>query len=157
MVDDDPDVRQLLRRMLLSGSERRKDQQPIEVDVATDGEEALASLRTNPPDLVLLDVVLPGIDGWQVLAQKSQDAAFRDIPVIMVSAQDRAEQQLRSEAFFATLGDGLRISQLLQCTLGVSLHSSVRHERRMGGSRRLVESRQKLTAAHRLRKIEHRA
>jgi len=45
---------------------------------------------------------------------------LRDIPVIMVSAQDRAEQQLRSEAFLATLGEGMSISHLLQCTLGVS-------------------------------------
>jgi CheY-like chemotaxis protein len=120
VVDDDPDVSQLLRRMLLTGSERHTSQQPLEVDTAADGEEALASLRASPPDLVLLDVVLPGMDGWQVLAQISQDATLRDIPVIMVSAQDRAEQQLRSDGLLATLGDGMSISHLLQCTLGVS-------------------------------------
>ena len=120
VVDDDPDVRQLLKRMLLARSDGRTDQNPIDVDTAADGEEALASLRADPPDLMLLDVVLPGMDGWQVLARKSEDAQICDIPVIMVSAQDRAEEQLRSEGLLVTVAGGMSISHLLQCTLGVS-------------------------------------
>jgi CheY-like chemotaxis protein len=122
VVDDDPDVRQLLKRMLVTGAggNTNTDQAAIEVETAADGEEALAALQADPPDLMLLDVVLPGIDGWQVLEKKAQDAQLREIPVIMVSAQDRAEEQLRSEGFLATIGDGVGIGHLLQCALGVS-------------------------------------
>jgi len=123
IVDDDPDVRQLLKRMLASapaGEEARLLQAPSEIQVAADGPEALATLHRSPPDLMLLDVVLPGMDGWQVLAQKQQDAALRDIPVIMVSAQDRADQPLMSEAILATLAGGLSVPQIMRSTLGLS-------------------------------------
>jgi CheY-like chemotaxis protein len=106
--------------MLAAVPEANDRQAPLEIDVAADGAEALDALHRDSPDLVLLDVVLPDMDGWQVLAQKQQDAALRDIPVIMVSAQDHAGQPMVSEAIAATLGGGLSSSQLLRCTLGLS-------------------------------------
>jgi len=120
LVDDDADVRQLLSRMLAIMPAENGQRTPLEIAAAADGAEALDALHRDSPDLVLLDVVLPGMDGWQVLAQKQQDAALRDIPVIMVSAQDRAEQPMVCEAIAAMLGGGLSSSQLLRCTLGLS-------------------------------------
>ena len=113
-------VRQLLGRMLAAPPQGEVGNGALEITTAADGVAGLAAMRAARPDLVLLDVVLPGMDGWQVLAQKQQDHALRDIPVIMVTAQDRAEQQMRSEAMLATAGHGLSVPQLLQATLGNS-------------------------------------
>ena len=65
------------------------------VIVAVDGEEALAKARAEAPDLILLDVMMPKFDGFEVLAQLKADAATRDIPVIMLSnlGDDAAVQQ----------------------------------------------------------------
>jgi CheY-like chemotaxis protein len=53
---------------------------------AQDGVEALEMMRTAQPDLVLLDLMLPNLDGAEVLLQKKKDPAIRDIPVIAVTA-----------------------------------------------------------------------
>lgn len=53
---------------------------------AASGEEALASLREEPADLVFLDVMLPGISGLDVLEQMREEEALRDVPVVVVSA-----------------------------------------------------------------------
>jgi PleD family two-component response regulator len=65
------------------------------VTVAVDGEDALVKARAERPDLVLLDVMMPKFDGFEVLAQLKADAATRDIPVIMLSnlGDDSAVQQ----------------------------------------------------------------
>ena len=62
-----------------------------EVSVAEDGQKALDMLRSKTFDLVLLDVVMPEVDGFQVLEQMKQDSHLQKIPVIMVSAADEAE------------------------------------------------------------------
>lgn len=80
VVDDD-----FVNRMLLATS---LEEQGHGVDTATDGEAALAMMARSSYDVVLLDVVMPGIDGHQVLQRIKQDAALRHIPVIMVSALD---------------------------------------------------------------------
>ena len=110
----------LLVRMLAAPPHSDETSRAPEITVAADGIVGLAAMRAARPDLVLLDVVLPGLDGWQVLAQKQQDPELRDIPVLMVTAQDRAEQQMRSEAMLATAERGLSLPQLLQATLGNS-------------------------------------
>lgn len=56
------------------------------VRVARDGLEALQEVRTDPPDLVLLDVMMPRMSGFQACAKLKADPATRDIPVIMVTA-----------------------------------------------------------------------
>jgi CheY-like chemotaxis protein len=82
VADDDDDFRQLLARMLQSLDAS------ITVEPARSGSEALEMMRLDPPDMVLLDVSMPDLDGWQVLAHKNQDESIRDIPVTIVSAQD---------------------------------------------------------------------
>ena len=84
IVDDDPDVRQLLTRMLSAGPD-------LDIITASNGSQALEELYAGQPDLMLMDIIMPGMDGWQLLKLKNEDEAIRDIPVIVVSAQDRPE------------------------------------------------------------------
>ena len=114
VVDDDPDVLQLFTRMLQTCDGT------LEVMTASSGEQALAELRGSLPDLVLLDIIMPEVNGWQVLAAKSQDDAIKDIPVILVSAQNPREQPLASRALLVTMGEGLSLSKVLRCSLELS-------------------------------------
>jgi CheY-like chemotaxis protein len=114
IADDDPDLRQLLTRMLLIYDER------LEVITASSGEQALAQLRCSAPDLILLDIAMPTMDGWQTLERKNQDAAIRDIPAIVISAEDPASHPLLSQIFAATIGAGMSVDKFLRCSLQLS-------------------------------------
>ncbi|MBI2613777.1 MAG: response regulator [Candidatus Levybacteria bacterium] len=57
----------------------------VEVEVAGDGQEGLMKMRNSPPDLVLLDMIMPKMDGFAVLAARSQDENLKKIPVIIFS------------------------------------------------------------------------
>ena len=63
------------------------------VQMATSGEQALAMCRSQPPDLVLLDVVMPGMDGFEVCRQLKADDATKDIPVIFVTGHHDEEAE----------------------------------------------------------------
>ncbi len=80
VIDDDPTVRELVARSLVK--------EGFAVDQAASGAEGLEKLRTHRPDVVTLDVMMPSMDGWQVLAQIKQDPATADIPVIMITLVD---------------------------------------------------------------------
>lgn len=86
LVDDDADARAIMRVMLSSSARR------YEITEARAGEEALVVLRRFKPDLVLLDIALPGEDGLAVLRGIKHDHATRSTPVILVSAH--AEQRM---------------------------------------------------------------
>jgi signal transduction histidine kinase len=77
VVDDDPAFRTAMRS-LLSGRVDR-------VIEAADGHQALARLRDEPPDVVFLDLILPGLDGAGVLSAMSDDPVLRDVPVVIVT------------------------------------------------------------------------
>ena len=77
VVDDDPSISQLLRLYL--------EKEGFEVRCAGRGDTAVAEFRRKPPELMLLDVMLPGMDGWQVLKAIRKGSA---IPVIMLTAKD---------------------------------------------------------------------
>jgi len=64
---------------------------------AKDGAEALEEVRRQRPSLVLLDVMMPGVDGWDVAAQLAADAVTRDIPVVFLSARAAPEDRLRAQ------------------------------------------------------------
>jgi two-component system cell cycle response regulator len=87
VVDDDP-----INRMLLS---RDLERQGHRVASAEDGRRALAALRAEPFDLVLLDVLMPELDGYETLAQIERDEKLRHVPVIMVSALEDIESVVR--------------------------------------------------------------
>ena len=65
------------------------------VQMATSGEQALAMCRSHPPDLVLLDVVMPGMDGFEVCRQLKADDTTKDIPVIFVTGHNEEEAETR--------------------------------------------------------------
>ncbi len=61
---------------------------------ASDGETALALARTEHPDLILLDVMLPGIDGWEVATELAASPETREIPILFLSARsDRSDEE----------------------------------------------------------------
>ena len=77
VVDDDPNIAQLARLYL--------EKEGYEVSVVTRGDEAVSAFQKNPPSLMLLDIMLPGMDGWQVCRAIRQTS---NIPIIMLSAKD---------------------------------------------------------------------
>jgi signal transduction histidine kinase/DNA-binding response OmpR family regulator len=90
IVEDEPSGVELLRRML--------QRQGYEVVVANDGQAALDLARHRLPDIVLLDLGLPGLDGWSVLEALGVDEVTRHIPVIIISADDRRRISLAKGA-----------------------------------------------------------
>jgi CheY-like chemotaxis protein len=89
VADDDPVILRLLQvNFNLEG---------YEVHTATRGEEALEKAKEHLPDIILLDVMMPGVDGWEVCRRLKEDHATAAIPVIFLSA--RAQDQDRRRGF----------------------------------------------------------
>lgn len=80
IADDQPLNRQLLEIMLSP--------EGFVFLTAARGDEALAIVAQQPPDLILLDVMMPGMDGYQVTAKIKGNLATKNIPIIMISALD---------------------------------------------------------------------
>lgn len=114
IADDDAEVVRLWTRMLQTGSNQ------YEVISAADGVEALAKLQETQPDLLLLDRLMPRLSGAEVLERKALDPACRDIPVILVSAQDIEEEPTHYDAVTLTWNQGFTIGRLLACSLAAS-------------------------------------
>jgi CheY-like chemotaxis protein len=83
VVDDEPAVREIIARTLALDNVRTL--------AAADGEEGLRMARSESPDLIFLDVIMPKMDGWAVLAALKADAKTADIPVVMVTLVPNAE------------------------------------------------------------------
>jgi twitching motility two-component system response regulator PilH len=68
----------------------------FEVETATNGEEAVQAVKRERPDLILLDVVMPIMDGYSALREIRQKSDTKDIPVIMLSILEAGKEQLRN-------------------------------------------------------------
>lgn len=79
-IDDDPTARELMQRFMK--------REGVHVETASSGEEGLAIARRLKPDAITLDVLMPGMDGWAVLAAIKADDELREIPVIMLTMVD---------------------------------------------------------------------
>ncbi len=90
IVDDDPDVRMVLALTLEEAGH--------EIEEASDGIQVLDMARETNPDAILLDINMPGMDGFQALEQLRSNRETEAIPVIMISA--RARPRDREDALF---------------------------------------------------------
>ena len=77
IVEDDKFLRELIARKLTEAG--------FEISEAIDGEEGMRKLKEEKSDLVLLDLILPGIDGFEVLSRMKEDPNLKSIPVIILS------------------------------------------------------------------------
>ncbi|AGG89721.1 MULTISPECIES: response regulator [Rhodanobacter] len=93
VVDDSPTIRAVLGKMLA--------QNRHVVLKAADGESALEIARTERPDLVFLDIVMPGMSGFAVLRALRHDLLTRDIPIVMISGNLQATEQFYVQRFGA--------------------------------------------------------
>ncbi len=107
VVDDEPEVVRLFRRSLMTGG------RGYHVLGSSNARQALRTLRSERPDVVLLDLVMPEMNGFQFLAAKNADPALRDIPVILVSATDPIGQPIVTNALAVTCSGGISVHQLL--------------------------------------------
>ena len=88
IVDDTLANLRLLSQML--------DEQGYQTRPVADGQLALAAAQAKPPDLVLLDIRMPGMDGYQVCERLKDDARTKDIPIIFISALDAIEDKVQA-------------------------------------------------------------
>ncbi|MEA2659854.1 MAG: hypothetical protein QOF64_2453, partial [Candidatus Binatota bacterium] len=86
IVDDEPHNRKLLEIILT--------QEGYHLLTAASGEEALAMVTQQPPDLILLDIMMPGMDGYQVTAKIKANPATKNIPVILITALDHRNARM---------------------------------------------------------------
>ena len=84
IVEDEQLIGDLLQKKLR--------QEGYRVSLATDGEAALKQIREEKPDIVLLDIVLPRLNGFEVLSELKKDEALRQIPVIIISNSGQPDE-----------------------------------------------------------------
>lgn len=78
LVDDEPDLISLLKK--------RFKKEGFDTEVAYDGIEAMEKIEANPPDAIVLDVMMPEKDGYQVCSELKKNVKYEDIPVLMLTA-----------------------------------------------------------------------
>ncbi|MGQ9680909.1 MAG: ATP-binding protein [Anaerolineae bacterium] len=109
IVDDEPEARRLFWRMLASAGGH------YEVLTASTGREALDVLARDRPDAILVDLVMPDMDGFRLLETLSHSPQLATIPTVVVSARDPLGQPIVSSAFALTRKGGLALHELLAC------------------------------------------
>ena len=122
VVDDDDDIRQVVAFTL------KKLTVPVDVVYAMDGQEAVEMAEAHPPDLVVLDVMMPRLDGFETCTKLRQSVRTAFVPILMLTAS--ADERSRSKGYlvgtddymgkpFQPLDLKLRVTRLLRRTYGV--------------------------------------
>jgi len=107
VVEDQPDNRQILRDLLTSAN--------FEVIEAEDGEAGLTAAAAHRPDLIIMDILLPGLDDYEATRRLKADAALHAIPVIAITAYElnEAEDKARAAGCDAYMAKPISPRQLL--------------------------------------------
>jgi len=109
IVDDEPMARTLLRLMLVRAG--------FHVSEAEDGFDALEKVRKSQPDVVLLDVMMPGMDGFTVCEKLRNETATAELPIIMLSAKTDLD----------SINKGLRAGATIYLTKPISPEELTQH------------------------------
>lgn len=91
VVDDDDDMRNLVRMVL--------EEKGAEVIEAENGEECLEKLKSIKPNIILLDVMMPGISGWEVLRRIKSEDSLSSVKVAMLTSIDPSVEEMMQEEF----------------------------------------------------------
>ena len=83
VIDDDPEITDLVEYALVS--------EGYEVFVCSNGREAMDTIKQHRPDVIVLDVMLPGIDGYAVANKLSQDEQTKNIPIVVITALEQSQ------------------------------------------------------------------
>ncbi|MBL8980254.1 MAG: response regulator [Gemmatimonadetes bacterium] len=117
IIEDDPDQRRLLERMLGASGWR--------VDTAPDGEAGLALARERQPQVIVLDVMMPRLNGYQACRRLRADPATAGIPIVIVTAKDQPAdaywaKEVGADAFLAKPVDVRELAALLDRLAGTA-------------------------------------
>lgn len=88
VVDDEPDIRFVIRKML--------EKEGYSVIEADSGESAMELLKDTVPDLILLDVMMPGLNGWETCTEIKASGALQHVPVVMLTAKTSEEDKVKA-------------------------------------------------------------
>ncbi|NLF01256.1 MAG: response regulator [Anaerolineales bacterium] len=115
IVDDDQGFCHLVQRWLEAS------RRGLSVRRAYDGERGLEELHTQRPDLLLLDLMMPGMDGYEMMATIREDPDLADLPVVVLTATQVSEEALmrKGGSFLVQCADGLRTGEVLRCLRAV--------------------------------------
>ncbi|MFH1355464.1 MAG: response regulator [Candidatus Omnitrophota bacterium] len=86
VVDDDQGIRDLIKEKL--------EKSQYKVITASSGQEALVVYKTNRPDLIMLDIAMPGIDGYQTAIELRKDPKLQDVPILFLTGKDIQEDSI---------------------------------------------------------------
>jgi signal transduction histidine kinase/CheY-like chemotaxis protein len=114
VVDDDIDLLQLFGRILTNAKPKYR------TWWASDGEEALQILRQRKPDLMILDLIMPHHDGFEVLREKQVDESIKRIPVIVITALDPVNEAIVTNTLLVNRKNGLSTRELIDFIQAVS-------------------------------------
>lgn len=109
IIDDEPDLLRLFTRIVVSNKRN------IRVLRATNSHEALEYLNTQKVDAIILDLIMPEMDGFDFLSMKVKDEKIQKIPVIVVTSQDTSKRPIICKQLTITRYGGLSTSDLLSC------------------------------------------
>lgn len=117
LVDDNQPIREALSELLLAEGH--------EVRCASDGAEALQCLpELRPPSVVLLDLMMPGMNGWEVLLRTSRDPALAKLPIVVITASKQREPPMGARALLPKPIDMKRLLALLDGLLREAPHAT---------------------------------
>jgi twitching motility two-component system response regulator PilG len=132
VVDDSPTVRKIVQLTL--------QRERIRVVTAGDGLTALAAVADEQPDLVLLDIMLPRMDGYNICQVIRKNTAYRDLPIIMLSGKDGLFDKMRgklagSTEYMTKPFDSIELAQTVKRYLDspAARERAARREMRMQG------------------------
>ena len=107
IIDDEPDIRDMVSVRLMANG--------YDVVTASDGEEGLKQVESQKPDLIIVDITMPGIDGYTFVKILKKDIpAARKIPIIVLTGKDRMEDLFKIEGVGDYLVKPYESSQLLE-------------------------------------------
>ncbi|MCL5961646.1 MAG: response regulator [Chloroflexi bacterium] len=107
VIDDDPSLRELYRVILL--------EEGFSVLTAADGQEGLEKLAKSHPDLILVDLAMPRMDGVEFCQRLRHTSSYDEVPIIVVSAQSDIWQKAREIGANGCLGKPFELDEFLTC------------------------------------------